>query len=80
MSAQLGQSPLLPATCNVARRAVRQDGWMGFLRQILRIVETRQDLLEMDERMLKDIGLTRREAEQEAGRAPWDVTTPSRRG
>jgi uncharacterized protein YjiS (DUF1127 family) len=34
----------------------------------------------MDARMLKDIGLTRSEAHREASRAPWDVTSPSRRG
>jgi uncharacterized protein YjiS (DUF1127 family) len=37
-----------------------------------RAVVTRRQLLEMDERMLKDIGITRAEALREAARAPWD--------
>jgi uncharacterized protein YjiS (DUF1127 family) len=80
MSAQLGQAPRNPAAFCAAPRAARQDGWMGFLRRILRTVESRHDLVEMDARMLKDIGLTRSEAHREASRAPWDVTSPSRRG
>jgi uncharacterized protein YjiS (DUF1127 family) len=31
----------------------------------------RRRLLELDDRMLADIGLTRAQAEQEAGKRPW---------
>ena len=31
----------------------------------------RQRLLELDDRLLADIGLTREQAEQEAGKRPW---------
>jgi uncharacterized protein YjiS (DUF1127 family) len=32
----------------------------------------RQALAELDDRMLKDIGLTRAERDRECGRSPWD--------
>ena len=34
--------------------------------------KTRKQLLNMDEQMLKDIGITREEAEKEANRGFWD--------
>ncbi|MBU8541521.1 DUF1127 domain-containing protein [Falsiroseomonas tokyonensis] len=49
------------------------SGWLDWLAVMLRHVTTRQQLAEMDDRMLKDIGLTRREALRESGRAPWDI-------
>lgn len=48
-----------------------------WLRDLLRAIETRRYLEEMDARMLKDIGITRAEAQKEAARAPWD-TAPLR--
>ncbi|MFZ6761896.1 DUF1127 domain-containing protein [Pseudoroseomonas sp. WGS1072] len=48
-------------------------GWGAFLRRALHAIETRQQLAEMDARMLKDIGLSRAEALEEAHRAPWDL-------
>jgi hypothetical protein len=43
-----------------------------------RIVQTRRTLLEMDARMLKDIGITHGQAVDEARRAPWDISARSR--
>ncbi len=48
-------------------------GWLRWLAAMLRAIETRHRLAQMDDRMLKDIGITRSEALEEANRAPWDV-------
>ena len=48
----------------------------GFASRLLgaaRMVGTRRDLLEMDGRMLKDIGITHAQAVEEARRMPWDI-------
>ena len=39
---------------------------------------TRRQLARLDDRMLKDIGLSRADALAEAARAPWDVGPPRR--
>ena len=63
----------------LSRRVVRlvrheqAGGWLAWLVSALRAMETRRSLAQMDDRMLKDIGLTRSEALEEAGRAPWDL-------
>jgi uncharacterized protein YjiS (DUF1127 family) len=46
------------------------------LHAMLRAVITRRYLAEMDDRMLKDIGISRTDARQEAERLPWDITPP----
>ncbi len=38
-----------------------------------RAVATRRQLAEMDDRMLRDIGISRADALQEVERAPWDL-------
>ena len=43
-------------------------------RAMLRAAVTRRQLAEMDNRMLKDIGISRVDALQEADRLPWDLT------
>lgn len=43
------------------------------LRTMLRAAITRRQLAEMDDRMLKDIGISRVDALQEAERLPWDL-------
>jgi uncharacterized protein YjiS (DUF1127 family) len=43
------------------------------LRLMLRTAATRRRLARLDERALKDIGLNRAQALEEAGRMPWDV-------
>lgn len=40
---------------------------------MLRAAMTRPSLTEMDERMLRDIGINRADALREAARAPWDT-------
>ena len=45
----------------------------GF-RAMLRAAITRRQLAEMDDRMLKDIGISRLDAQCEADRLPWDLT------
>jgi uncharacterized protein YjiS (DUF1127 family) len=40
---------------------------------MLRAVQTRRQLAQMDDRMLRDIGISRTDAMAEAGRAPWDL-------
>ena len=57
------------------RRAARRQpaGWLVWLAEAMRTIETRGHLAEMDARMLKDIGITRGQAEAEASRAPWDL-------
>jgi uncharacterized protein YjiS (DUF1127 family) len=47
--------------------------WLLWLAEAMRTVSTRRSLAQMDDRMLKDIGLTRAEALQEAERKPWDL-------
>lgn len=47
--------------------------------QAFRLASTRQDLAGMDERMLRDIGITRVDALREAARKPWDAAPPGRR-
>jgi uncharacterized protein YjiS (DUF1127 family) len=47
-----------------------------FLRVINRLIlvaRSRRALLRLDDHILRDIGLTRHEAEIEANRAPWDA-------
>ena len=55
-------------------------GRRGGLRELLRFVsrmaeaiETRQQLAQLDDRMLADIGISRADAEAEYERAPWDM-------
>ena len=45
----------------------------GF-RAMLRAALTRRQLAAMDDRMLKDIGISRADALLEADRLPWDLT------
>jgi len=40
---------------------------------MLRAVTTRRDLAGMDDRMLRDIGISRVDALREADRLPWDL-------
>ncbi len=64
-------------------RGARPDGvvltWASWMREALRTIGTRRHLAQMDDRMLKDIGVTRAEALNEAERAPWDIG-PHNRG
>jgi uncharacterized protein YjiS (DUF1127 family) len=50
-------------------------GWLAWLAAAMHAIEGRRRLAEMDERMLKDIGVSRSDALEEAARAPWDLAT-----
>jgi hypothetical protein len=69
MSAHLGHASSL-RSAPVASRVL---GWSALLRRIFTVVGTRMQLQELDDRMLRDIGLSRIAAEREANRAPWDI-------
>lgn len=64
----------LSASTAIRTPATQKAGWLAWLRRMLRAVESRRQLAEMDDRMLADIGVSRSEALQEASRAPWDLT------
>ncbi len=69
MSAHIGHaSPFRSAPA-----APRVSGWSVFFRRMMTVVETRLQLQELDDRMLRDIGITRHGALREASRAPWDI-------
>ncbi len=68
----------IPAFHAVRFIAARRNGWPLPLGRALQAIETRRQLAEMDHRMLADIGISRSEALDEAGRAPWDLA-PRRR-
>jgi uncharacterized protein YjiS (DUF1127 family) len=59
----------------VLRRRPRASvGWLDWLAAAMHAMEGRRRLAEMDDRMLKDIGVSRSDALEEAARAPWDLT------
>jgi uncharacterized protein YjiS (DUF1127 family) len=62
-------SPAVPA---------RETLWT-VLRRLWITVTTRNQLAELDERMLHDLGLSKADVSREIARAPWD-TAPVRRG
>ena len=66
-----GIAALWPRTVNPAR--VRRG-----LRRRIELARSRRTLHRPDERLLRDIGLTRHDAEAEASRAPWDPPLPWR--
>ncbi len=61
----------------IGRATVRQawaHAW-AMLAEMRRARHTRRLLTEMDDRMLADIGIGRGDAQMEASRAPWDVSS-----
>ncbi len=69
-----------------ATRSHSDFGWrtiaratLDLLAVALRVRRERRLLRGLDERMLKDIGLTSGDVEREAGRSFWDVPTTHRR-
>jgi uncharacterized protein YjiS (DUF1127 family) len=74
MSATVSSRPLRPRPLARQVEAGLRGGWLRWLAAMLHAIETRRRLAEMDERMLRDIGVTRSEALEEAARAPWDIT------
>ena len=73
MSAQLGNALPFSRTAHLPAQAAPVSAWDAFLRRVLTVVGTRQDLLELDQHMLHDIGMTAHDARREANRAPWDI-------
>lgn len=53
--------------------AQKRGAWVAWLARMIRTVSTRGQLVEMDERMLRDVGLTRHDARREMMRKPWDL-------
>lgn len=74
MSGRLASQATLLRT--VSRRPRLADG-VALLFQALDAVRSRQILTELDARMLKDIGVSRADAQREAARAPWDLSPKS---
>lgn len=68
----------IPASPAIRSTAARGSAWFAWLRRAMKAIETRHQLADMDRRMLADIGISRSEALEEAGRAPWDLA-PRRR-
>lgn len=66
--------PLSSAASGVSAAQPKRGGWLAWLAHCLMAIQTRRHLSEMDDRMLKDIGITRLDAMREAGRSPWDIT------
>lgn len=52
------------------------EDWAATLRHAARLLATRRTLETLDARLLRDIGVSRAEALEEAGRAPWDIGRP----
>jgi uncharacterized protein YjiS (DUF1127 family) len=51
----------------------RLAGLLSRLRRHTEIVVSRRHLARLDDRMLKDLGLSRSQAIYEASRQPWDI-------
>jgi uncharacterized protein YjiS (DUF1127 family) len=49
------------------------------MRRMWVAITTRRELAHLDERMLRDLGLSKADVAREVSRAPWD-TAPVRRG
>lgn len=54
------------------KRQVRHSGRPGYWAQFYVIRRSRRSLANLDDRMLRDIGISRRDAVHEAGRWRWD--------
>ncbi len=61
---------LAPAAFAPMRRAARPVA--ALLAEMVRRVRTRARLEELDERMLRDVGMTPAQAAREAAKAPWE--------
>lgn len=73
MSAQLSPLPSasrLPARFGTPKLSF---GWVTWLARFWRAYDTRRQLAELDPHLLRDIGVTRLDAQLEAARKPWDI-------
>lgn len=78
MSARITPSLTAPAGFGSPAAPARETLWT-VLRRVWITVMTRNQLAELDERMLHDLGLSKADVVREMARAPWD-TAPVRRG
>ena len=62
------------ATRYATARPARANGLWATVKLMWRAHRTRTALVELDPRMLRDIGITEGQALREAERAPWDIT------
>ncbi|MBY0338965.1 MAG: DUF1127 domain-containing protein [Acetobacteraceae bacterium] len=60
----------LPASLRLPA-ATAVTGWTGWLVRCWRNWETRRGLAELDDHLLKDLGLTREQAMLESDKLPW---------
>jgi uncharacterized protein YjiS (DUF1127 family) len=60
-------------TVALASKARRRQGFMALFWRLTGLRRQRAQLLRLDDRALRDIGLTRADAEDEAARPIWDV-------
>ncbi len=77
MSAPIALAPMqrIAARAGHLSTALRQA--LGRFEQAVEVMASRRDLAAMDDRMLQDLGISRAQAEFEATRAPWLVTSRS---
>ncbi|MFL1461874.1 DUF1127 domain-containing protein [Roseococcus sp. DSY-14] len=61
---------LAPAAFAPMRRAARPAA--ALLAEMVRRIRTRARLAELDERLLRDVGLSPMDAAREAAKAPWE--------
>lgn len=59
-----------PGVADTVRQIVR---WVGFVRSAMTVARERRMLLQLDDRMLKDIGIGRSEAFHEASKVFGDI-------
>jgi uncharacterized protein YjiS (DUF1127 family) len=78
MSARITAHTSAPAGFGSPAAHARETLWV-VLRRVWLTVATRNQLAELDERMLHDLGLSKADVSREIARAPWD-TAPVRRG
>jgi uncharacterized protein YjiS (DUF1127 family) len=70
MSAQF--SPL-PSALRLPARFAAPKLDLSWIARVWRAYQTRRQLSELDAHLLRDIGMTRLDAELEAARKPWDL-------
>ena len=76
----LGSSSPIGSAIEIAAEPIRAliqsiAGWHPVRRldQMLSVAKTRRDLRELDDRLLRDIGVSRTELERESRRRFWDI-------
>lgn len=73
MPRDIAPSASLPRGLARARVTRRRPALPARLLSLIGLARQRRHLAELDAHLLQDVGLTRSEAEREAGRAFWDA-------